>query len=498
MELLSKKKYSEISSLPLLVKEYLAEKYFSDDYSINSNNSKPNRSLLSEILKNENMRYGADDLAIKNAELLNNDDVEVVIAGQQPCLFTGPAYIIYKAATVLHLAEKLRERGQKAVPVFWVATEDSDFLEVNHAQIGTERYVEELSLSAGIVGNAKVPTAFPQMLQSMKISDDIYDFGDYFCFLLTKMFKGTGLVIADPRKFRCLSREIKKEEILNPLLATAKFNDLTGILKSKGIKPQIDKAENITNIYLFDGQKRARLRYDGKTFANDYGDKFSAEYLVEQIDNIIPNAILRPIIQEHIFRSRYFIAGINELNYLLLLPRLFELFNVNIPEFVIRNGFFVLDKQNIDFLNTNNIHIDEILTNFAAAKETIFQHEKTINAYDNYVSEIEDQLRFITCLSKDNEATLERSALSITKKIEKQLNLLRKKNIKHLRDKSGSPIKGLYNINEQLFPKGVLQERCYNIFTYAKSVEEANEMVHNILNIMRENDFDTGELGVIF
>src|SRR5881397_690041 len=60
-------------------------------------------------------------------------DVLAVTTGQQPGLFTGPLYTIYKALSVLALAQRLeRGLGAPVVPVFWVACDEHDFAEANH------------------------------------------------------------------------------------------------------------------------------------------------------------------------------------------------------------------------------------------------------------------------------------------------------------------------------------------------------------------------------
>src|ERR1035438_8817934 len=58
-----------------------------------------------------------------------------VVTGQQVGLFGGPAYTVYKALHAAKLAEWLTANGQPAVPVFWLATEDHDFAEVNHTWV---------------------------------------------------------------------------------------------------------------------------------------------------------------------------------------------------------------------------------------------------------------------------------------------------------------------------------------------------------------------------
>ena len=58
----------------------------------------------------------------------------VVTTGQQPGLFTGPLYTIYKAISVAALARHLEAEWQRpVVPVFWLATDDHDFAEANRA-----------------------------------------------------------------------------------------------------------------------------------------------------------------------------------------------------------------------------------------------------------------------------------------------------------------------------------------------------------------------------
>src|SRR5437763_17128046 len=60
-------------------------------------------------------------------------EVLAVTTGQQPGLFTGPLYTVYKALSAIALAQRLeRERGVPVVPGFWGAGDDHDFAEANH------------------------------------------------------------------------------------------------------------------------------------------------------------------------------------------------------------------------------------------------------------------------------------------------------------------------------------------------------------------------------
>src|SRR5207249_2697559 len=67
---------------------------------------------------------------------LAGGEVLAVTTGQQPGLFTCPLYTSYKGLSAVALARRL-ERDWKIpiVPVFWVAGDDHDFAEANHAWV---------------------------------------------------------------------------------------------------------------------------------------------------------------------------------------------------------------------------------------------------------------------------------------------------------------------------------------------------------------------------
>src|SRR5687767_11699235 len=81
-----------------------------------------------------NATRGAGEETLGNINLLRDADCLAVVTGQQAGLFTGPLYTIYKALSAVKLAGCLRQRNTKAVPVFWIATEDHDFPEVAKAE----------------------------------------------------------------------------------------------------------------------------------------------------------------------------------------------------------------------------------------------------------------------------------------------------------------------------------------------------------------------------
>ncbi|HKG23411.1 MAG TPA: bacillithiol biosynthesis BshC, partial [Blastocatellia bacterium] len=93
------------------------------------------RERVPDALERINRRAGSSELTFKHIEMLRHPGSVAIVTGQQAGLFTGPLYTIHKALTVIKLAACLREQGVEAVPVFWVASEDHDYEEVNHARL---------------------------------------------------------------------------------------------------------------------------------------------------------------------------------------------------------------------------------------------------------------------------------------------------------------------------------------------------------------------------
>src|ERR1700678_973093 len=151
-------------------------------------------------------------------ERLARPGTVAVMTGQQVGLFSGPAYTIYKALHAARLAEWLTENGVSAVPVFWLATEDHDFAEVDHVWVfdAAHRPIKlavESSNGARPVGEVAL-AEFPisqlrEALRDLPYADEVValveeayhpgqTMGGAFGALLRKLLARFGILIVDP------------------------------------------------------------------------------------------------------------------------------------------------------------------------------------------------------------------------------------------------------------------------------------------------------------
>ena len=92
------------------------------------------RTVLVQQLIAQNEGVSLSNQTRENIELLKQSNSFTITTGHQLNLWTGPLYSIYKVAQVVSLCREAQAKdpANNYIPVFWMATEDHDFEEINH------------------------------------------------------------------------------------------------------------------------------------------------------------------------------------------------------------------------------------------------------------------------------------------------------------------------------------------------------------------------------
>ena len=104
------------------------------------------RARLADLLAEQNHGWGANAAAMENIERLRAG-ADAVVSGQQVALFGGPLLTLLKAATAVRLAQQATAAGRPHIPIFWMASEDHDFAEVDHVALLGRHEVETVSIA---------------------------------------------------------------------------------------------------------------------------------------------------------------------------------------------------------------------------------------------------------------------------------------------------------------------------------------------------------------
>ena len=300
-------------------------------------------------------------------ETLARPGTAAVVTGQQVGLFLGPLYTIYKAATAVALAEALAiETGTPCVPIFWMATEDHDFAEIDHCTIA--RGVEPpLRLRVGGDGraDAREPVAETRLGADVTAAvEAVRDalagrpagaevaallaahyrpgarFGDAFAGVLASLFADEGLLVFHPRTAgaAALAAPVYRHALLHAGEIAARLAARDAALSEAGFDAQVRVRADASLVFALDERgARQALRVDpaaaraADVAANPL--RFSA------------SALLRPIVQDSLFPTAAYVGGPAECSYLGQSASLYDLFDLPVPLVAPRARFRLVDAR---------------------------------------------------------------------------------------------------------------------------------------------------------
>jgi bacillithiol biosynthesis cysteine-adding enzyme BshC len=299
--------------------------------------------------------------------MLELPDTVAVVTGQQVGLFGGPAYTLYKALTAAKLAQQLSNSGIRAVPVFWLATEDHDFQEVNHCHVYS-RGRRPVRLEAGggaesgrpvgsVVIQESPVSLLRQTLAGLLHADEItglveeayqpgMTFGAAFQRLMERLLAGFGFIFVDPLApgFRRLAAPLLSEAASRAAELSAALRVRCAELSVAGYHAQVHFEETTSLFFLLENDNRVNLKFKDGLY-HDGGRSLSPADLAAAGERLSPTALLRPVMQDYLLPTAAYVGGPAEIAYLAQSEVLYRALLGRAPVPVSRSGFTLLDER---------------------------------------------------------------------------------------------------------------------------------------------------------
>ncbi|MGA9121412.1 MAG: bacillithiol biosynthesis cysteine-adding enzyme BshC [Bacteroidota bacterium] len=461
------------------------------------------RNVLAQVLREQNTGYGAGQRTMENIERLGRPNSYAVVTGQQVGIFGGPLYTVYKAATTLLLASKLKQKfpQKEFVPVFWLEGEDHDFEEMSGMAIPDRegRMTPVTYLPGGIlperntgpVGEMvfdewieKAISRVQELLPLTEFSEPLFatlkscyapgkTFNEAFARWLGYLFRDHGLVfvsVNNPRFKQLLSplfvREVTEFPAVSQLVIT----------QSAELEQQYHAQIKTKSINLFLFHKGGRYLIEPRE--TDYSLKGTRHFLSkdellqiarETPELLSPNVVLRPIAQDTILPTVAYVAGPSEIAYHAQLKPVYEHLGTVRPIIYPRASLsivedkvsrtaekFALDLE--DFFGDKERLIAKVVEQVASVKiEGIFTNadqelQRALNELRFGLSEIDPTLLPVL----DNTLS----------KIRQQLNILKEKGAAAQQRQHETAVRQIERSIGALLPGGTMQEREVNVIFF--------------------------------
>ncbi len=437
--------------------------------------SQSNRVILHEVIQGQ---YNDLGLEVEIDSILD-ENTYTVTTGHQLNIFTGPLYVIYKIVSTINLAKKLKATYPKAnfIPVYWMATEDHDWDEINHFHWLGKKF-EIATSQKGAVGRfslsefepflKEIPTTIPAFQDAYSQAKNLSQAVRMY---MHELFGGQGLICLD-------ADDARLKTIFTPIVLADLFDhahlapveNATKSLIEMGYKTQIN-AREINLFYLMDGL-RERIEKRGEIYhVVNTSTTFSAKELRAEVaefpERFSPNVVLRPLYQEMILPNLAYIGGPAEVGYWLQLKGIFDLHQVPYPIVLPRNFAIMIGEKNQQKINKLGIGLSDLfLEDFELKRKFVANQSAHVLDCQSELSLLSPIFNELASRVKLIDSTLEASVKAEFKRLGNGLDRLGKK-LKRAEERNHeTAIRQLNQLKAALFPEGEWQERHENFLNY--------------------------------
>lgn len=453
-----------------------------------------NRQLLFEVLFEQYATISKPQFVTKNLKALLKPNTFTVTTGHQLNICCGPLYFIYKLITVINITQVLNDKypHYHFVPIFWMASEDHDFEEINHFHLFGKTY-HWTSDQKGATGRFKtsslskvidqIPEKLPLFENAYKDHKTLSAATRYF---INELFGEYGLIIidADDRRFKSKLKDIIIDDLQNS--STEKLViETSNLLNSAGYKHQVNPRK-INFFYLDDNlrerivpvtQHSSRNKDDYKVLNTNIS--FTKDQILQLLNDspekFSPNVITRPLYQELLLPNLAYVGGPAEIAYWLQLKSVFKHYNIPYPIIFPRNSALWINKRYTNKINKLNIRVKDMFLDISALKGQFIAN----NSNSDNTKVTDDPLKLsrekemiiavfedIKTKVRNIDNSLEGMVGAEKQKTLKIVNNIEKKIKKAEENKYQTQIDQIENIKSKLFPEGLLQERKDNFLNF--------------------------------
>jgi len=460
------------------------------------------RKGLVEILNDYNSRLGAGAKTLDNIRKLGESGTVVIIGGQQPGLFTGPLFIIYKIITILKLSSLLnKETGIRIIPCFWNASDDSSIGQVNSiglitdelkkVKIDTSHLKKNTRFSNIYTGREKYIKAIEDirsLLAETDFSGEVFDLlkestddnrinlPELFSDIILKLFSEYGIVLIDPsdERLKKMGGRFLKEDLEKCGSIKEKINTGGDELERAGYHRQLDIKQDTLNHFLNVGDIREKIECLPKMHYRVKDKIYSKKELISRSGEdpglFSWNVVMRPVIQDTLFPVLATVCGPGEVSYFAQISGVYDLMDVKLPIIYPRFSATIIER-NIEKIINKFKSIDKLLeTNREQAIKRSLDDSGGISI-EGRIGALEKKLESVI---EDFEKEVSRTSLNIgnssdriKRNIKKEVSVLKGKIYSELKKENQWLENALSRFYLNLFPGGGLQEREVNFFYYA-------------------------------
>jgi bacillithiol biosynthesis cysteine-adding enzyme BshC len=402
----------------------------------------------------------------------------VVTAGQQPALFGGPLYTWWKALSAVAFADRLEEMtGLPVVPIYWAATDDSDFAEARYTVVqsaaGAERIEMRGDPAAGTpmsdVPLGDISSQLDQLFESAgsastkavletvrRAYSPGHTVGSAYLELLREMLEPLGVPVLDAAHvsirtagYPILRKALEQAERIEQALA-----DRESEITNAGHSTQVRLVKGRTLVFSGYGGTRDRVRIRDVRHAIEDGAP----------DYFGPNVLLRPVVERSIIPTVAYIGGPAEIAYFAQATAVAQALDVPPPLIIPRWSGMVVEQKIEKILARHGLTVEEFRDPHAV--ETRIANDSLPAPLKDNLGALAKSFDQATARLADSEgADLIPSSVfeGLRHNFSHRLERIERRFRASVKRRGNDALRDVATARGALFPFGVPQERALNI-----------------------------------
>lgn len=445
------------------------------------------RAILVSSLKTQYKNVQKSELTKQHVESLKLNNTFTVTTGHQLNIFTGPLYFLYKIISTINLCRELKVAYPdfNFVPVYWMATEDHDFDEINYFNYSGKK-IQWSRNTSGAVGELdlegldEVFKIFSNQLNHTKNAEVLkgwfknaylehHNLADAMRFLVNELFGTYGLVILDgnDKDLKRLFIPYMEDELIYQT-SFKLVSETNAQLEKVSSNYTIQVNPREINLFYLNKDLRERIvEHDGTYSVNGTNISWNKAELLKELhdfpERFSPNVILRPLYEEVVLPNLCYIGGGGELAYWFQLKSNFEAQGVTFPILLLRNSVVLVNEKQSAKLQKLNLSVKEL---FQKQNDLITKITKQLSEVDidftPQKAHLKQQFETLYKLAEQTDKTFKGAVAAQERKQIKGLEYLEKRLLKAQKRQLSAVLERIVLLQNELFPNQSLQERTAN------------------------------------
>ncbi|MGH9580552.1 MAG: bacillithiol biosynthesis cysteine-adding enzyme BshC, partial [Terriglobales bacterium] len=410
------------------------------------------RQRVADILERQNRAWGASQATLDGIARFRSG-AAVVVTGQQVSLFGGPLFSLYKALTAIRLAVEATQAGSDCVPVFWLATEDHDLAEVNHAWLmGATGTLERMATAASGAENAPVGTvAFGPEIESTveaaarllgdseatRVLRQSYHpgetLGSAFARLFSGLFRNSGIILLDASdaELHTLAAPVYRAAAVAAADLSRDLMLRGRNLETEGFHTQVKVTPESTLLFHVRDGSRFPVHRFGDGFEAG-GEKIAPAELERRIgenpEAFSANVLLRPVVQDFLLPTLAYVGGPSEVAYFAQAAVVYEELLGRVTPVAPRFSATLLEPRIERLLERYQVTLADTFHGAAALREQMGKHslpEGVDLAFDSAAAALSGAMEAVASSLAKLDPTLVEASGKARSKMSYQLERLR-------------------------------------------------------------------------